>query len=259
MPGSQITRPGWISFTRPMFCSASRSRRERHGLAVIAGARAPRRDRAIMGVAGAQDLDHLGLGFRGSPRNRPDRWSISRLQDRRIPEEIAAFRADGGVSFLDIEMRKGGLGGGDIGCWILVRSPSGGRARRSRAACGRWRARRAARCGPLAGGRKARSSSRRQITRSADAPGAATGRVEAAGGGGIGQEATPPSRRIGMVEMADPRRLAHHLQHVHVAIGVERIAGVVGGEADADAARLHLVDQRDAPPARRAAGVRSCR
>jgi hypothetical protein len=48
--------------------------------------------------------------------------------------------------------------------------------------------------------------------------------------------------------MADARRLAHHLQHVHVAIGVERIARVVGGEADADAARAHLVHQRDAAP-----------
>jgi hypothetical protein len=56
--------------------------------------------------------------------------------------------------------------------------------------------------------------------------------------------------------MADARRLAHHFQHVHVAIGVERIARVVGGEADADAARAHLVDQRDAPAARGAGRAR---
>jgi hypothetical protein len=37
---------------------------QRHGLPVIAGARAARGDRDVMGVAGAQDLDHLGLGFR---------------------------------------------------------------------------------------------------------------------------------------------------------------------------------------------------
>ena len=50
--------------------------------------------------------------------------------------------------------------------------------------------------------------------------------------------------------MADSGRLAHHLQHVEVAVGVERIARVVGGEGDADPALLHLVHEGDAAPAR---------
>ena len=53
----------------------------------------------------------------------------------------------------------------------------------------------------------------------------------------------------GMVEMADAGGLAHHLDHVEVAIGVERVARVVGGEGDRDGALGHLVDERDAAPA----------
>ena len=79
-------------------------------------------------------------------------------------------------------------------------------------------------------------------------------RVEAAGGGGVGQEGMGPVG-IGMVQMPDPRRLAHHLHHVEVTVGVEGVAGVVGGEADRDAAGLHLVDDGDPPAARRAGGV----
>ena len=50
--------------------------------------------------------------------------------------------------------------------------------------------------------------------------------------------------------MQDAHRLAEHLQHVEVAIGIERVARIVGGDRDLDAARLHLVQQRDAAPAR---------
>ena len=53
--------------------------------------------------------------------------------------------------------------------------------------------------------------------------------------------------------MQDARRHAVDLQHVEIAIGVERIARVVGGDGDRDAARLHLVQQRHAAPARRRA------
>ncbi|MPL60722.1 hypothetical protein SDC9_06283 [bioreactor metagenome] len=79
------------------------------------------------------------------------------------------------------------------------------------------------------------------------------GRIEAAGAGGVRGEGARPVG-AGVVEMRDPRRLAHHLDHVEIAIGIERIAGVVGGEADVDAARSHLVHQRHPAPARRAAG-----
>ena len=58
-----------------------------------------------------------------------------------------------------------------------------------------------------------------------------------------------------MIEMQDARRHAVDLQHVEIAIGVERIARVVGGDRDRNAARLHLVQQRDAAPARRGAVV----
>jgi hypothetical protein len=83
---------------------------ERHRLAVIAGARAAGRDRHVMGIAGAQHLDHLGL-VPGPHHEIGGDMVEPRLQDRRIPEEVAAGRADRGFLCLDIEMRKRGLGG----------------------------------------------------------------------------------------------------------------------------------------------------
>ena len=66
-----ITRPGWIAFTAFMFGEVQDDAAgQRHGLPVIAGAGAARRDRHVVGVAGLQDLDHLGLGRRARPRNR---------------------------------------------------------------------------------------------------------------------------------------------------------------------------------------------
>mmetsp|Transcript_24439 Transcript_24439/g.45504 ORF Transcript_24439/g.45504 Transcript_24439/m.45504 type:complete len:278 (+) Transcript_24439:2278-3111(+) len=74
-------------------------------------------------------------------------------------------------------------------------------------------------------------------------------RVKAAGCCRVGQKGLGPSiARV--VQLADPRRLAHDLKHVHVAIRIKRIAGVVGGKADSDPARLHLVDQCDPAMAR---------
>jgi hypothetical protein len=67
-----------------------------------------------MGVAGAQNLDHLGLGFRVHHEIGLQVIHL-RLQDRRIPEEIPAFRPDGGRVLILFDMGKGGLGGGDIG------------------------------------------------------------------------------------------------------------------------------------------------
>ena len=58
-----------------------------------------------------------------------------------------------------------------------------------------------------------------------------------------------------MIEVGDPRRLAHHLEHVEIAVGVERIPGVVRRKADWHTARLQFVHERHAPPARRTRSV----
>ena len=55
--------------------------------------------------------------------------------------------------------------------------------------------------------------------------------------------------------MQDARRHAIDFQHIEIAIGVEGIARVVGRDRDGNAARLHLVKQRHASPARRGAAV----
>src|SRR2546421_4575064 len=54
--------------------------------------------------------------------------------------------------------------------------------------------------------------------------------------------------------MADPRGLAKHLEHVMVAEAVERVATVVARHGDAHATLREFVQERDAAPARRAAG-----
>src|SRR5262249_54675109 len=54
--------------------------------------------------------------------------------------------------------------------------------------------------------------------------------------------------------MADPSRLAKHLDHVVVPEAVERVPAVVAGDRETDAAGRELVQQRDTTPARRAAG-----
>ena len=58
-----------------------------------------------------------------------------------------------------------------------------------------------------------------------------------------------------VIEMQDAGRLAKHLEEIEIAIGVERIAGVVGGDHHGHAGRGQLVQRRDAAPARRAAGL----
>ena len=62
-----------------------------------------------------------------------------------------------------------------------------------------------------------------------------------------------------MIEMADPHRLAEHLDHVEVAIGVERVAGIVAGEGELmPRARISWTSVR---PRRRGVrpAARSCR
>ena len=60
--------------------------------------------------------------------------------------------------------------------------------------------------------------------------------------------------RVRMIEMQDARRLAIDLEHVEIAIGVERIARVVARDHHGDARGIELMQRRDAAPARRAAG-----
>ena len=45
---------------------------------------------------------------------------------------------------------------------------------------------------------------------------------------------------------------AHHLHHIQIAIGVERIARIIRCEGDGNAARLHFMHKGHAPPTRRA-------
>ena len=54
---------------------------------------------------------------------------------------------------------------------------------------------------------------------------------------GVARDAARPVGP-GMVELEDARALAQHFDEVEIAIGVERVAGVVGGKADIDPARL---------------------
>ena len=93
----------------------------------------------------------------------------------------------------------------------------------------------------------------RKRTRSAGAPRLRRPRVDPHDGGGRRGDGARPVGH-GVVEMGDAGRLAKHLQHVEVAIGVEGVARVVGREDDLNSRGLELVQERDAAPSRRAAG-----
>jgi hypothetical protein len=54
-----------------------------------------------------------------------------------------------------------------------------------------------------------------------------------------------------MIEVQNPNGLTEGIDHVMVAIGVERIAAIVAGDRDRYATLAHFVDRRDATPARR--------
>lgn len=59
--------------------------------------------------------------------------------------------------------------------------------------------------------------------------------------------------RVGerMIEVQNPNGLTEGIDHVMIAIGVERIAAIVAGDRDRYAVLTHFVDRRDATPARR--------
>ena len=86
---------------------------ERHGLAVVAGACAARGDRAVMFKANLKDFNDFGFGPWAYDEVGGDMVE-ARFQNRRVPEEIARGRFDGDVFLFDVEMRKGGFGGGDV-------------------------------------------------------------------------------------------------------------------------------------------------
>lgn len=66
---------------------------KRHGLAVIAGASAARRDRHAMGIGDLQRSNDLFLGLRRD--DEIGRYIVElRLQDRRVPIEIPALLAN---------------------------------------------------------------------------------------------------------------------------------------------------------------------
>jgi hypothetical protein len=92
---------------------------ERHGLTVIAGARAACRDRHIMGEAGLQNLDHLGFGARGDDEIA-DQMVHAGLQHRRVPEEIAALLFQRGRVVVDVEMVERFAHGGDVSGHCLL-------------------------------------------------------------------------------------------------------------------------------------------
>ena len=54
-----------------------------------------------------------------------------------------------------------------------------------------------------------------------------------------------------MVEVQNPNGLAKGIDHVMIAIGMERIAAIVASERDGNAALTHFMDRRDTAPARR--------
>jgi hypothetical protein len=104
----------------------------RHGLPVIPGARAARRDRHIMGIAGAEPRSPR-LRISGSPRNRPIRWSISAFRIGEYQKKSRLFVSDRGRVVVLFDMVKGGLGGGDVWVHCPRQVVITGRVRRSRA------------------------------------------------------------------------------------------------------------------------------
>lgn len=96
----------------------------------------------------------------------------------------------------------------------------------------------------------------RHITRSAGMPWARLGVGKSGGSGGIDQEGPDP-RLIRMIQMGAARCRAHDLKHARTEIGVKRVAVIVRGKADIDAARRHFMHQGDAASARGATGIAS--
>jgi hypothetical protein len=54
-----------------------------------------------------------------------------------------------------------------------------------------------------------------------------------------------------MIEVQNPHGLTEGINHVVIAISMERITAILAGDRDRYAAPAHFVDRRDATPARR--------
>ncbi len=88
--------------------------RKRHRLAVIAGAGAARRDRHAHRKTGLQDVDHFRLALRRDDEVGGDVVELT-LQDRRVPEEVAALLLhDRGIVF-GLHVAERFLEGGNVG------------------------------------------------------------------------------------------------------------------------------------------------
>ncbi len=90
------------------------SARQRHRLAVIAGAGAAGRDRHPQRVAGLEDADHLGLVLRRDDEIAGDVIELA-LQHRRVPEEVPALMLHDRRVVLGLDAVEGGFQAGDVG------------------------------------------------------------------------------------------------------------------------------------------------
>ncbi len=87
---------------------------ERHGLAVIAGAGAARGHRHVHLEAGLEDVDDLGLALRRDDDVGGDLVELA-LEDRRVPEEVAALLLHDRRIVLDLDVAESGFQTRDIG------------------------------------------------------------------------------------------------------------------------------------------------
>ena len=87
--------------------------RERHGLAVIAGAGAARRDGNIVAMAGGEHADDFGLAFRRDDEVGGDLVELA-LQHRAVPVEVAALLLDDLWIVLDLQPGKVGFQRGQV-------------------------------------------------------------------------------------------------------------------------------------------------
>jgi hypothetical protein len=219
--------------------------RQRHRLAVIAGAGAARRHRDAEADGGREHSMTSASLFGDDDDVGGDVLELP-LQHRRVPVEVAALLLDEGRVVLGAACRRDQGGGNRTsgscrGEGIAVRS-----------------------CGAGSSGRRVRGSPAGSVDRPAGAQNDAVGlrpREEARSSARRRQDqvgrpptAMPPAARkaghdLGrrrrdrrsaspdrMVKLADARRPREDLQHVEVAIGVERVTGVVARDRNRDAA-----------------------
>ena len=117
---------------------------QRHGLAVIAGAGAARRDRNAVPVAGGEHADHFRLALRRDDKVGGDMVELP-LQHRAVPVEVAALLLHDLVVVLDLQAVEVALQRSNI----HRITPSDRRVRHSPECPGRSPCRRGRRCDPI--------------------------------------------------------------------------------------------------------------